>query len=467
MQYSSNHSQKQVLKKLVKSAILSLPIMFLSLSTAYADFPTEEQLGPNYFNHVASGLPGKNLIVNPSFGIIACDDYEDAVKAAVSAPCNAGVTGNTVRKWSWDSVLQANTGGKTNDNYNPPGATVNNAYIGRVAADKTGTLSEAIYVEGASEIYVQYYANFNDRNGPGNTATVNLVLLSETLETTRTEELAHYTTHGTKGITTSFITLSEPYTGLVNLEIINDGALKILIDNVFLSTDAVITPPAVGDIVISADLDDDSSIITTAISSDSEDTLNYTWTVSVADEVFEYSGSVASGTEISSSPIDESPYDPATPIKVVLVVTGDSNPDNTYNYTWYIATNSPPTVTLSIITNGTQDAVFMATAADIDNDNFVITWEITGISAVVPDDTEVYTLNFADYAPGAVLVEVTVTVTDVNRPTYTSSATESFILPALSAVTVDVESGAAGSGSTTGWLVLLLTAGLIGRRRKA
>jgi hypothetical protein len=466
MQYSSNHSQKQVLKKLAKSAILSLPIMFLSLSTVYADFPTVEKLGPNYFNHVASGLPGKNLIVNPSFGIIACDDYEDDVKAAVSAPCDAGVTGNGARIWSWD-ITSATAGGKPNDNYNPPGATVVDKYVGKVNANTTGTLSEAIYVEGASEIYVEYYAHFNDVRGTGNTATVNLVLLSETLEITQTEELAHYTTHNTKGITTSVITLSEPYTGLVNLEIINAGVLKILIKNVFLSTDAVITPPAVGDIVISADLDDDSSIITTEISSDSEDTLNYIWTVSVADEVFEYSGSVASGTEISSSPIDESPYDPATPITVALVVTGDSNPDNTHNFTWNIATNSPPTVTLSIITNGTQDAVLMAATADVDGDDLGIKWEITGISDTIPDDTEVYTLNFADYAVGAVLVEVTVTVTDVNRPTYTSSATESFILPALSAVTVDVESGAAGSGSTTGWLVLLLTAGLIGRRRKA
>ena len=237
----TNNRNKSMATKLRSLALLTLPFSLAALNSAQAaDFPVfgDDEL---YFNHIASSVPGNNLVVNPTFDIAACANYEAAVLAA-SVACTNGET------WGWTNVA-GQAQGQPNVNYAPGGVPVVGARLGKVTAGNTGKLSQAVQVAGVTEIYVQYYLVHNDKDGnDGAKSEVKLELDGDV-----TIDIAEYTVHNEKGVTSFVYTVDAndglnlvdgKYTGSVNVKFINTNAFKALVDNVFISTDQHLLPPS-------------------------------------------------------------------------------------------------------------------------------------------------------------------------------------------------------------------------------
>jgi len=222
----NNKIFKKDINKVSKIKLLALPLTLLALNSAQAgDFPTFA-VDDLYMNHVDSSVPGNNLIVNPTFGIINCAEYEAEVLAA-SVECLDGKT------WGWDNIVQSG-GGSLDANYEPPNAVVDVSRRGALNKDLTLTLSQSVDVTDVNDVYVDTWLFVNLANGTdGGIATVNLVLdggVKVEILTTPSVQLEH-------PIEKWVHTFDTPYTGSINLEVINTGANKILLDHVFLSTD--------------------------------------------------------------------------------------------------------------------------------------------------------------------------------------------------------------------------------------
>ncbi|WNC72821.1 hypothetical protein RGQ13_02265 [Thalassotalea psychrophila] len=235
-------------KKLSKLALLALPFTLTALNSAQAaEFPIfgEDEL---YYNHISSSVRGSNLIVNPSFDILSCADYEAAVLAASVEECTDGQT------WGWTNATQQGQG-QDNANYAPVNdageqVNVSGGKIGKASINKTVTLSQAVTVVEATEIYVKYYLLHNDADG-GTEPKSSVYLVVDGAEGAVVkhfiEELTEHNTNNDSTPSFAFdvsdivgIELVDGlYTGSINLEFVNTNTKKTLFDNVFLGSNAV------------------------------------------------------------------------------------------------------------------------------------------------------------------------------------------------------------------------------------
>ncbi|WNC72808.1 DUF5011 domain-containing protein [Thalassotalea psychrophila] len=399
--YNKNHKAS----KLAGAITLALPLSLLSVGSANAAFPTFED-EEKYYNHVASSVPGKNLIVNPSLSIANCDEYEDAVKAAVSVAC----TGTDGKLWSWTEDLTSASGGKDNgEHYAPPGATVDIAKLGKLGKNKTAKLSEAIAVQGVSEIYVEFYLLHNDLNGDeGAKSEVNLVLDGAVIPITE------YTVHNTKDFTAWAYTVDAndgltlvdgKYTGSVNVEFINSNTNKTLFDNVFLSTDVVIppafinTPPVISGAanvtVPSSSLDSalitDTSIVDFLAAVSASDVDDGTLTVTNdAPDVFPLSDTVVTFTvtDNNGSTVTEQATVTVVDTAPVMTLNGNASVFTQQNITYEdqgatAVDNVDGDITENIVTTGTVDTATLGT--------YTITYTVS--DGVNPDVVKTRTVN--------------------------------------------------------------------------
>ena len=178
-------------------------------------------------------------------------------------------------------------------------------------------------------------------------------------------------------------------------------------------------------------------------------TLSYVWTIN----------GEMTGSDSAILTIKEDEHSPGTELTVELTV---SDSVITTKRSWNITINNLPTAALAVIVTEGEQAVFSLTTGDAEDDALTIQWQVAGVVIAESDGATSYTLNYADYAPNAASIDVTVTVSDVNRATHTDSATKTVVIPATEQPSPPDNDGSSGDtaggssgGSIYGWLLAL------------
>ncbi len=207
------------------------------------NFPVLEGL---YLNHVNSATPGKNLLVNPSFDLCA-----NNIEAAVYVLTASDVVKDDCTKdvvWSWKVGVKGGAGYYPETSpYSPPNYTRQTAtYKYVVKAGKTAELRAGVQLTDVSKLYISYfYQTASDTEIVGHQVKLAFNTGEDDASEVVAEELPATTSN--TWVEGNYIhTFDTPYTGTVNVQLVNAGAgtEKIVFDDLLLTTETIVNPPA-------------------------------------------------------------------------------------------------------------------------------------------------------------------------------------------------------------------------------